>query len=131
MDADWLQTVPGYREAKAAGILNGVDKRIAFRNRKEAMHIGLLLKQFGDIAQRDLGFRMLRPHGGGSHQIDGRGELVVDPVGQLADKGPFIQVGRMRHGGIGHGDLLYKLYRIVYFTCIFVRAMSTRNLVRL
>jgi hypothetical protein len=45
------------------------------------MHIGLLLKQFGDIPQRDLGFRMLRPHGGGSHQIDGRGELVVDPVG--------------------------------------------------
>jgi hypothetical protein len=62
MDADWLQTGPGYREAKLAEILGGVDKRIAFRNRKNAMHVGLLLKQFGDIAQRDLGLWMFRPH---------------------------------------------------------------------
>ena len=81
MDANWLRLGPGYREAKLAEILGGVDKRIAFRNRENAMHVGLLLKQFGDIAQRDLGLRMLRPHGGGGHHIDRRGELVVNPVG--------------------------------------------------
>ncbi len=76
------------------------------------MHIGLLLKQFGDIAQRDLGLRIVRPHGGGGHHVDCRGELVVNPVGQFADKGPFIQVGRMCHGGIGHDDLLCIYYTV-------------------
>jgi hypothetical protein len=55
MDADWLQTGPRYREAKPAEVLSGVDKCIVFRNRKDAMHIRLLLKQFDDISQRGLG----------------------------------------------------------------------------
>ncbi len=90
MDADWLQTGPRYREAKPAEILRGVDKCIVFWNRKDAMHIGLLLKQFDDIAQRDLGLQMVRAHGGGGHHIDCRGELVVNSMRQLADKDPFI-----------------------------------------
>jgi hypothetical protein len=54
---------------------------------------GLLLNQFGDIARRDLGRRIVRPHGGGGHHVDCRGELVVNPMGQFVDKGPFIQAG--------------------------------------
>ena len=122
MDADWLQTGPGCREAKFAEILGDVDKRIAFRNRKKAMDIGLLLKHLEDLAQRHLDLRIVRPYGGRGHHVDCRAELVVNSVGQFADKGPSIQVGRMCHGGIGHDNLLYILYRIVYLPCIFLSA---------
>ena len=54
MDTDRLQTGPGCRKAKAAKILRGVDQRIAFRDFKDAMHIGLLAKQFGVKAAEDL-----------------------------------------------------------------------------
>jgi hypothetical protein len=72
-------------------ILGGVDKGIAFRDRKDLM-IGLLLKQFGDIAP----VRPWPPNCSPARQRRSprcRGELVVNPMGQFADKGPFIQVG--------------------------------------
>jgi len=95
------------------------------------MHIRLLLKQFDDIAQRGFGLHMVRPHGGRGHHIDCRGKLVVNPMGQLADENPFIEVGRTRHGGIVHDDLLNTLHRIFHIACIYVHAMSTRNRMRL
>ena len=65
----------------------------------------MLVKQVDDIAQLFLGLDIVRPDGLERDKVDDRGELVLDAVIQLVQKGSSLQGGRMGEG-IGHGGLL-------------------------
>jgi hypothetical protein len=55
----------------------------------------MLVKQVDDIAQLFLGLDTIRPDGFESDEVDDRGELVLDAVIQLVQKGSTLQGGRI------------------------------------
>ena len=55
----------------------------------------MLVKQVDDIAQLFLGVDVVSPDGLESDEVDDRGELVLDAVVQLVQKGSSLQGGRI------------------------------------
>ena len=58
----------------------------------------MLVKQVDDIAQLFLGVDIVSPDGLESDKVDDRGELVLDAVIQLVQKGSSLQCGRIGYG---------------------------------
>ena len=55
----------------------------------------MLVKQVDDIAQLFLGVDVVSPDGLESDEIDDRGELVLDAMIELVQKGSSLQGGRI------------------------------------
>jgi hypothetical protein len=67
--------------------------------------LDMMVKQVDDIAQLFLGVDVVRPDGLEGDKVDDRGELVLDAVVQLVQKGSSLQCGRKGYG-MGHSGLL-------------------------
>jgi hypothetical protein len=86
MNVHAIQLGSAQSQPELSQILRGVDERVAIRHRQGAVHVGVLVEQFNDIAQRGLDVAVVRPDRRDSDKVDRRGELVVDPVVLFAEK---------------------------------------------
>jgi hypothetical protein len=91
------------------------------------MDLDMLVKQVDDVAQLFLGVNVVCPDRPEGDEVNDRGELVSDAMIQLVQKGSSLQGKRIGYG-MGHSGLLglFKLYRIVYFTCTLIWTVSSR-----
>ena len=94
MDVHAIQLAPAHRQSQLSKLFAGVDERVAIRHRQNAVDLDMLVKQIDDVAQLFLGLDVVRPDCLESDEIDDRGELVLDAVVQLVQKGSSLQGGR-------------------------------------
>jgi len=70
-----------------------------------SVDLDMLAKQVDDIAQLFLGLDAVHPDRLEGDEVDDQGELVLDAVIELVQKGSSLQCERMGYG-MGHGGLL-------------------------
>ena len=128
VDVHAVQLAPAHGQAKLAKLFAGVDERVAVGHGQNAVDLDMLVKQIDDVAQLFLGLDVVRPDCLEGDKVDDGGELVLDAMVQLVQKGSSLQGGRMGDG-MGQVALLIniKLYRIVYFTCTLIENVSSRH----
>jgi hypothetical protein len=86
-------------------IFRGVHQHVAIGHGQDVMNVGLPMKQLDDVAKGCLNIPVVGADRRDSDKVDRGGELVVDAVVLLADKGPRVQP---RRKGTGHAGFLFK-----------------------
>jgi len=95
VDVHAIQLASAHRCSEVPELFARVQERIAIRRGQNAMNIDMLMKQVDDIAQRLLDLDVISPDCFESDKVDDRGELVLDAVIQLVQKGSSFQCGRI------------------------------------
>jgi hypothetical protein len=88
-----------HSQTELSKVFRGVDQHVAIRHAQDMMNLGVPMKQLDDVAKRCLDVPVVGADRRDSDKVDRGGELVVDAVVLLADKGPRVQ---RRRKGIGH-----------------------------
>ena len=94
-DVHAIQLASAHRQSQLSKLFAGVHQRVAIRHCQNAVDLDMLVEQVDDIAQLFLGVDIIRPDGFESDEVDDRGELVLDAVVQLVQKGSSLQCGRI------------------------------------
>jgi hypothetical protein len=92
-DVHAIQLASAHRKSEVPELFARVQERIAIRRGQNAMNLDMLMKQVDDIAQRFLDLDVISPDCFEGDEVDDRGELVLDAVIQLVQKGSSSSVG--------------------------------------
>jgi hypothetical protein len=100
VDLHAIQLASAHGQSKLSELFASVYEQVAIRDCQYAVDLDMLVKQVDDIAQLFLGVDVVRPDCLKGDKVDDRGELALDAVIQLVQKGSSLQCGRI---GVGMG----------------------------